>query len=185
MAYQILLVDDIDLSRCIKSISKDATNSRWWAKRERRRGGAVLQTGRPDLVLMDIGCQAERHRGHHRDHAALPDCKVIILRCTTTRVRWWAIRSGARAFVLKSASSDDLLDACARSQGGFIFARGGRPVQTRIQRRLSPSAAPGAGYAIARELQVLRLVAEQDQQGDRRHAGPGLANGAQLPQDQI
>src|SRR5437870_12952174 len=75
-----------------------------------------------------------------------------------------AFRSGARAFLLKKASSADLLDALrAVSKGGsYLSSQVSDHLLTRIQRGdLESRPAPGPLDALSpREQQVLRLVAE-------------------------
>jgi len=75
-----------------------------------------------------------------------------------------AFRSGARAFLLKKASSSDLLDALrAVSKGGsYLSSQVSDHLLTRIQRGdLESKAVPGPLENLSpREQQVLRLVAE-------------------------
>src|SRR5262245_10309213 len=75
-----------------------------------------------------------------------------------------AFRSGARAFLLKKASSADLLDALRTvSKGGsYLSSQVSDHLLTRIQRGdLEPRDSPGPLHGLSpREQQVLRLVAE-------------------------
>jgi DNA-binding NarL/FixJ family response regulator len=124
----------------------------------------ICQTKRPDIVLMDLGLpglngietstQILRHS---------PNMKIIILSSSDDEhAVVTAIRSGARAFVLKGGSDNDFLDALETvANGGFYLSpqisdrllkritNGDFASQTRPSVPLSP-----------RELKVLRLVAE-------------------------
>jgi len=75
-----------------------------------------------------------------------------------------AIRSGARAFVLKKASDNDLVDAIrAVAKGGFYMSpQVSEKLLVRIQKGdLEAKPAPAMLEGLSpRELQVLRLVAE-------------------------
>nr|MCU0246645.1 response regulator transcription factor [Bryobacter sp.] len=75
-----------------------------------------------------------------------------------------AIRSGARAFVLKKASDNDLVDALrtVAKGGSYLSPQVSDKLLTRIQRGdLDSKPLPGAIDGLSpRELQVLRMVAE-------------------------
>ena len=119
----------------------------------------------PDLVLMDIGLpgmngiEATRELLRH-----CPDVKVVILSMYDDENSVVsAIRSGARAFVLKKASSTELLDALR------TVARGGSYLSSQVSDRLLQRIQRGdlnthdrtpLDSLSPRELQVLRLVAE-------------------------
>ena len=168
MAYQILLVDDHKIFRDgIKSILE--RREEFKVVGEAENGAEAVhfcKKARPDLVLMDIGLP-----GLNGIEATIeimrhcPESKVVILSMYDDESSVvGAIRSGARAFVLKNASSDDLLDALRTvAKGGFyLCAEVADRVQTRIQRGdLESKALPPVLETLSpRELQVLRLVAE-------------------------
>src|SRR6202040_1433921 len=78
---------------------------------------------RPDLVLMDIGlpglngvettAEILRHQ---------PDCKVVILSMYDDENSVVsAVRAGARAFILKRASDNDLLEALRMVAAGGMY----------------------------------------------------------------
>jgi DNA-binding NarL/FixJ family response regulator len=121
---------------------------------------------RPDLVLMDIGLPglnglettAEILRHH-------PDCKVAILSMYDDENSLvGAIRSGARAFILKKASGIDLLEALR------VVANGGAYLSPQVADRLlrrnqkgnleAKEPASALETLSPRELQVLRMVAK-------------------------
>jgi NarL family two-component system response regulator LiaR len=168
MPFDILLVDD-------HRIFRDGIRSILERREEFRVGGEAdngadavqfCKKNRPDLVLMDIGLpgmngiEATEEITRH-----CPECKVVILSMYDDESSvMGAIRAGARAFLLKSASADDLLDALrAVAKGGFyLCAQVADRMQSRIQKgELETTPAPSVIETLSpRELQVLRLVAE-------------------------
>jgi DNA-binding NarL/FixJ family response regulator len=120
----------------------------------------------PDVVVMDIGLPGLN---------GIEATTEILRYCPNTRVMILsmyddensvvaAFRSGARAFLLKKASSADLLDALrAVSKGGsYLSSQVSDHLLTRIQRGdLENRALPGPLDGLSpREQQVLRMVAE-------------------------
>ncbi len=168
MPYDILLVDDHKIMRDgIKAILQ--RSSEFSVSGEAENGADAVQICRkthPDVVLMDIGLpglngiEATTEILRH-----CPDTKVIILSMYDDEHSVVsAIRSGARAFVLKKASDNDLLDALrtVAKGGSYLSPQVSDRLLFRIQRgdlesKPLPSALDGLS---PRELQVLRLVAE-------------------------
>jgi len=121
---------------------------------------------RPDLVVMDIGLPGMNGieaTSEIMRHA--PQTRVVILSMYDDENSVvTAIRSGARAFVLKKASSTDLIDALR------IVARGGSYLSSHVSDRLLTRIQSGdletknsqspIDTLSPREVQVLRLVAE-------------------------
>jgi len=163
----IVLVDDHKLVRDgIKGILERGSEFRVVGEAASGADAVSLcKKTRPHIALMDIelpgmnGIEATTELLRH-----CPAVKVIILSMYgDENLIISAIRSGARAFVLKKASSAELLNALRTvAAGGFyLSSQVSDPLLARIQRghldtddrspieRLSP-----------RELQVLRLVAE-------------------------
>ena len=168
MPFDVLLVDDHKIMRDgIKAILGRGDEFRVIGEAEN--GTDAVQSVkrlRPDLVLLDLGlpglngvettAEILRHQ---------PDCKIVILSMYDDENSVvGAIRSGARAFILKKASDTDLLDAMrtvARG-GAYLSPQVSDRLLTRIQKgdleaRQSPSALE---VLSPRELQVLRMVAE-------------------------
>jgi len=121
---------------------------------------------RPDLVLMDIGlpglngAEATRELLRH-----IPALKVVILSMyDDDQMVVAAIRAGARAFVLKKASDNDLLDALrtVAKGGSHLSPQVSDKLLRRIQQGdISPEPPfPALETLSPRELQVMRLVAE-------------------------
>ena len=168
MAYDILLVDDHKMM-CdgLRAILERTAEFRVVGEAES--GTEAVQfckKSRPDLVIVDIGLPGLN--GIETTVEILryaPQTRVVILsKYDDENSVVNAIRSGARAFVLKRASSADLIDALR------TVARGGLYLSSQVSDSLSAHIRSGdlrtAGSQAPldtlspRELQVLRLVAE-------------------------
>lgn len=167
MPFNIILVDDHKLVRDgIKTILERGTEFRVVGEAENGVDAVQLcRKSMPDLVLMDIGLpgmngiEATTELVRH-----CPTVKVVILSMYDDENSVVsAIRSGARAFVLKKASSTELLDALrtvARG-GSYLSSQVSDRLLTRIQRGdLQTHEHSPLESLSPRELQVLRLVAE-------------------------
>ena len=168
MHLSVLLVDDHKIMRDgLRAIF--GKSSEFSVAGEAENGAEALQFVkrlRPDLVLMDIGLPGLS--GVETTVEILryqPDCKVVILSMYDDENSVVsAIRSGARAFVLKKASDSDLMDALRMvGRGGAYFSpQVSDRFLARIQKGdLAAKQAPPALRELSpRELQVLRMVAE-------------------------
>jgi len=168
MPFDVLLVDDHKIMRDgIKAILSRGDEFRVVGESETGPDAVqFVKLHRPHLVLMDLGLPglsgvettAEILRHH-------PDCKVVILSMYDDENSVVsAIRSGARAFILKKASDADLLEALrmvARG-GAYLSPQVSDRLLSRIQKGdLESRSAPAALEGLSpRELQVLRMVAE-------------------------
>jgi DNA-binding NarL/FixJ family response regulator len=168
MAYRVLLVDDHKIMRDgIKAILKHSDEFNVAAEAENGADAVhICKKHDPDIVLMDIGLpglngiEATTEILRH-----CPETKVIILSMYDDEHSVVsAIRSGARAFVLKKASDNDLLDALrtVAKGGSYLSPQVSDRLLNRIQRGdLESKPLPSALEGLSpRELQVLRLVAE-------------------------
>ena len=168
MPHDILLVDDHRLLReGVKAILERDAEFRVVGEAEN--GADAIQLCRktqPDLVLMDIsmpgmnGIEATTEILRHQ-----PDVRIMVLSMYDDENSVVsAIRSGARAFVLKRASAADLLDAVrtVAKGGSYLSSSVSDRLLARIQRGdLESKDSYSALRALSpRELQVLRLVAE-------------------------
>ena len=168
MALNVLLVDDHKIMRDgIKAILRHSEEFQVMAEAESGSEAVqICRTRKPDIVLMDIGLpglngietttEILRHN---------PAVKIIILSMYDDEHSVvGAIRSGARAFVLKKASDSDLVDALrtVAKGGSYLSPQVSDRLLQRIQRGdLESKPLPSALDVLSpRELQVLRLVAE-------------------------
>jgi DNA-binding NarL/FixJ family response regulator len=168
MAYQILLVDDHKIMRDgIKAILQ--RSEEFQVAGEADNGADAVQVGRqkcPDIVVMDIGLPGLNGIEATKELMKYcPNTRVIILSMYDDEHSVIsAIRSGARAFVLKKASDSDLLDALrtVAKGGSYLSPQVSDRLLTRIQKGdLDARSLPSALESLSpRELQVMRLVAE-------------------------
>lgn len=109
----------------------------------------------PDVVLMDLampvmdGIEATRRIG-----ASHPDVRVLVLTSHSddSRIRA-SLDAGARGYLLKHATPDDLIEAVRATHAGDA------PLDPRVGRFLLDDRRRGPGLT-PRELDVLRLVAK-------------------------
>lgn len=168
MPVDVLLVDDHKIMRDgIKAILNRSSEFR--VAGEAENGSDAVQFVKkfhPQLVLMDIGlpglngvettAEILRHQ---------PDCKIVILSMYDDENSVVsAVRSGARAFVLKRASDNDLLEALRMVAAGgmYLSQQVSDRLLTRIQKgNLESRQTPAVLESLSpREVQVLRLVAD-------------------------
>jgi len=168
MPFDVLLVDDHKIMRDgIKAILGRSEEFRVVGEAETGTDAVqFVKRLHPSMVLMDIGLPglngvettAEILRHH-------PECKIVILSMYDDENSVVsAIRSGARAFILKKASDNDLLEALrvvARG-GAYLSPQVSDRLLTRIQKGdLEAKASSSALETLSpREVQVLRMVAE-------------------------
>jgi DNA-binding NarL/FixJ family response regulator len=168
MPFDVLLVDDHKIMRDgIKAILNRSTEFRVVGEAENGTDAVqFVRKSRPQLVLMDIGlpglngvettAEILRHQ---------PDCKIVILSMYDDEHSVVsAVRSGARAFILKRASDNDLLEALRMVAAGgmYLSPQVSDRLLTRIQKGdLEARQTPKVLEALSpREVQVLRLVAD-------------------------
>ena len=126
----------------------------------------ICQELRPDLILMEIalpGVNGVEVTAELLRHS--PSTKVMILSMyDDERSVVRSIRAGARAYVLKKSSANDLLDALrtVANGGSYLSPQVSDQLLRRI-RRGDVAGAPGAAPLDSlspRELQVMRMVTE-------------------------
>lgn len=164
----ILIVDDHKIMRDgLKAILRESPDFR--VAGEAETGEAAVQFCkhlRPPMVLMDIslpglnGIDATVEILRH-----VPETRIVILSMYDDEQSVIsAIRSGARAFVLKRASDGDLIDALrAVAKGGsYLSPQVSDRLLARIQKGqlTPPNPASPLDKVSPREAQVMRLVAE-------------------------
>lgn len=167
MASKIVIVDDHKILRDgLKAILR--FGDEFEVVGECESGAVAVQLARrlkPDIVIMDVsipdlnGIEATLEILRHE-----PATKVLILSMYDDEHSVVsAIRSGARAFVLKRASDSDLIDALRTvvKGGSYLSPQVSDRLLARIQRgdlNVKPTAK--LDELSPREMQVLRLVAE-------------------------
>jgi NarL family two-component system response regulator LiaR len=168
MPFSILLVDDHKILRDgIKNILERTPDFHVVGEAESGSDAVTLSRKlHPDVVLMDIGLPGLN---------GIDATSEVLRYCPSTKVMMLSMyddansvvasfRSGARAFLLKKASSSDLLDALRTvSKGGsYLSPQVSEHLLNRIQRGdLEPKGSAGPLDGLSpRERQVLRLVAE-------------------------
>src|SRR5882762_7239926 len=168
MAFDIVLVDDHKLVRDgVKGILERGSEFRVVGEADNGADAVVIcKRDAPDLVVMDIGLPGLN---------GIEATTEILRHCPGTRVTMLsmyddensvvaAFRAGARAFLVKKASSADLLDALRTvSRGGsYLSPDVSDHLLTRIRRGdLDAKQISGPLDRLSRrEEQVLRLLAE-------------------------
>ncbi len=165
---EVLLVDDHKILRDgIKAILRHSGDFNVIAEAENGAEAVrICRRSNPHLILMDIGLPGLNGIETTQEILRyLPGAKVIILSMYDDEHSVVsALRAGARGFVLKRASDNDLLDALrAVARGGTYFSP---QVSDRLLDRIQRGDAviglshPKLADLSPRELQVLRMVAE-------------------------
>ncbi len=115
----------------------------------------------PDVMLMDVSMPVlngfDATRQLCQQH---PEIKVLILSMHDNREYiLQLIQSGARGYILKDVSSEEMVKAIETvDQGGTYFSAGAS--QTLFSRFDEPPSPPGTGVLTRREEMVLKLLAE-------------------------
>jgi DNA-binding NarL/FixJ family response regulator len=168
LPYAVLLVDDHKIMRDgIKAILRHVDDFKVVGEAETGvEAVQICRRSKPDVILMDIGLPGLN--GIETTQEILrhyPEGRVVVLSMYDDEPSVvGAIRAGARAFVLKRASDEDLLDALrtVAKGGSYLSPQVSDRLLQRIQRGdLEDKVAPnGLDELSPRELQVLRMVAE-------------------------
>jgi DNA-binding NarL/FixJ family response regulator len=168
MPFDVLLVDDHKIMRDgLRAILSRAEEFRVVGEAENGTDAVqAVKRQRPHVVLMDIGLPGLN--GLETTAEILrcqPECKVVILSMYDDEHSVVsAIRSGARAFLLKKASDTELLEALRMVAAGgmYLSPQVSDRLLVRIQKGdLNPRPVPPVLAQLSpRELQVLRLVAD-------------------------
>jgi DNA-binding NarL/FixJ family response regulator len=124
----------------------------------------LAKTLSPDIVLMDVRMPGtDGLTALEQLKAVAPRSSVIMLTLyDDPNYLLRAVSAGAAGYILKDASRDELVRAVrVTAEGGAIIAPSMLPALLRqVGRTLTASAYPSAEKLSARELEVLRLIAE-------------------------
>jgi two-component system NarL family response regulator len=130
-------------------------------------GGAILELVTAhdvDVVLLDLGIPGGGVQACAVLRAERPDVHVVVLTdADDDAALAGAVRAGARGYLLKDTTSDELLDAVRAVAAGNSLLSPAMAVRLldefAVLVRRSEVAAEGAGALSRRELEVLTLVA--------------------------
>jgi len=168
MVHEVVVVDDHKIMReGVRTVVERAEEFRVVGEAESGTEAVqICKQTNPDIVIMDIGLPGMNGLEAITEIARYcPNSKVIVLSMYDDENSVVsAIRSGARAFVVKQASAGDLVEALrtVAKGGSYLSSQVANRLLTRIQRGdlESKSRTTPLELLSPRELQVLRLVAE-------------------------
>lgn len=115
---------------------------------------AVLDVAMPGLTGVQAAGELTRRR---------PELRVLLLSVhDDPQYLFAALEAGAAGYVLKSAASRDLVDACRAAMRGesFLYPEGARALVRERLRRMRDGDEPPGELLTRRELQVVKLIAE-------------------------
>jgi DNA-binding NarL/FixJ family response regulator len=118
---------------------------------------ALYERLRPDVVLMDLQMpQLDGAEATCRLRGAYPEARILVLTTyATDEFIFTALRAGARGYLLKDASADELLAAIRAVQQGCTW------LAPAVAERLVSGVSEGTPESLTpRELEVLRLMGE-------------------------
>jgi DNA-binding NarL/FixJ family response regulator len=161
-----MVVDDHPMWR--DGVARDLTEGGFEVVATAGDGGEAVRrapAARPDVVVLDLqlpvlsGVEVTR-----RLVAALPSVRVLVLSASGEHTDVLeAVKAGAKGYLVKSASREELLDAVSRTAvGEAVFTPGLAGLVLGEYRRLAtePPTAEPAPRLTQRETEVLRLVAK-------------------------
>lgn len=162
---RVMVVDDHPIWR--KAVERDLDDAGFAVvavAEDGERAVRIAPAVRPDVVLMDIqlpgmsGVEAIAALVEHD-----PSLRVLVLSSSGEDADVLAaLKAGARGYLVKSASSGELVDAVTRTAGGeTVFSPGLAALVLGEYRRMSADSADDAAPELTeRETEVLRLVAK-------------------------
>lgn len=158
---RVLVVDDHPIVRqgLVSVLSDEADLEVVGETGSGREAVALVARLRPDVVLLDLELpDLDGVAAIPQMKVVLPSVEVLVFTAYDTDDRvLGAIRSGARGYLLKGASSDEI------ARGIRSVAAGGSYLEPRVASKLVAEVSAPRRSAIAlsaRELEVLRLVAD-------------------------
>ncbi|MFD7546678.1 response regulator [Streptomyces sp. NPDC059578] len=170
VTIRVMVVDDHPMWR--DAVARDLAGAGFEVVATAGDGEQAVRRARattPDVVVLDLNLPAKPGVQVCKEVvAANPALRVLVLSASGEHVDVLeAVKSGATGYLLKSASTEELIDAVRRTaDGDAVFTPGLAGLVLGEYRRLAaepPSTAsdePGAPRLTDRETEVLRLVAK-------------------------
>ncbi|MEU6417186.1 response regulator transcription factor [Streptomyces spiralis] len=172
---KVMVVDDHPMWR--DAVARDLTESGFDVVATAGDGEQAVRRARaaaPDVLVLDLNLPAKPGVQVCKELlAANPALRVLVLSASGEHADVLeAVKSGATGYLLKSASTEELLDAVRRTAvGDPVFTPGLAGLVLGEYRRLAAEPAPGSGAGAGadepkaprlteRETEVLRLVAK-------------------------
>ncbi len=115
---------------------------------------AILDVSMPLMTGLQVAAELRRRR---------PELRTLMLSMyDNEQYIFEALKAGASGYVLKTAASSDLLEACRASVRGerFIYPPAAASIVREHLDMLARGEAPPADLLTARELEVVKLIAE-------------------------
>lgn len=123
---------------------------------------ALLEKVKPDLILMDISLPGMNGlKATHQIKQKYPEIKVVILTMLDQEAYVYeAIKAGATGYILKSSSSDDLIEAIITVNEGKAVIHPDATAKL-LKEFVSLSESQSREYGLSgREMEILQLLAE-------------------------
>jgi DNA-binding NarL/FixJ family response regulator len=125
---------------------------------------ATTQTTRPDVVLLDLGIPGDGLEAARLISDHLPSTRIVILTASEAQHHVdRALEIGAKAYVIKGVSADELVKVIRGVAGGEAYVTPSLAAAVLMERRVAPlgrSRSDPVGDLTPREHEVLELVAE-------------------------
>jgi len=125
---------------------------------------ATAEATKPDIVLLDLGIPGGGHEAARLISARLPQTRIVVLTASGAQDDVdRALEIGARGYVLKGVSADELVSVIRRVSLGEAYVTPSLAAAMLMTRNIAPTDDYGSdtvGDLTPREHQVLELVAE-------------------------
>ena len=162
-SVRILLVDDHPLVReALAEVLGRRPGCRVCGEAEDRAGAlAVLETCKPDLVILDLALKNSQGMELIKDiHARDPDLKMLVVSMHDELVHAErAVRAGACGYITKQEATTKILSAIQRVMSGGIYLS--EQVSAHIASKLAGRPQVSSVEKLAdREMQVFELIGE-------------------------
>lgn len=160
---RILLIDDHRLVReGLRRTLEDAGMEVVGEARDGAEGLDLAERLQPDVVLMDVSMPVlDGITATRRLRSRAPEARVVVLTMhADTELLERARAAGAAGYLIKDASSDEVVDAVRRAEAGQNVISTGITDAPDIEDGSSTSSPEAAPELTSRELQILQLLAD-------------------------